>query len=116
MADEQPEAPQPQPQSAFESLPLAKTAGNDALEGMYRVYTDEKNYISIQANSALNALEQSGLQSAIRIERETLHKNNLLKPKFTDGKTLAAVSKNGDGMAGAPVDQAEVEKILNSNG
>ena len=66
----------------FEQLPLARTSIPAALIGLYRIYTDNKNFKLVQADSAVNALELSGLLQAFKIEREALHKNTLLTPNF----------------------------------
>lgn len=66
----------------FEQLPLAKAEIPVALEGQYRVYTDHKNFKLVQAISAVNAMEVSGLSQVFKIEREALYKNTLIKPNM----------------------------------
>lgn len=73
------------PNEDFEQLPLARTAGPGDLAGQYRVYSDYKNFKRVQADSAVNALEQSGMTAVFKIEREALHKINLLTPNFPQG-------------------------------
>ncbi len=70
-------------ETPFEQLPLARTSAPASLVGQYRIYTDNKNFKLVQADSAVNALELSGLLQAFKIEREALHKNTLLTPNFT---------------------------------
>lgn len=66
----------------FEQLPLAKAPMPAMLAGQYRVYTDYKNFTRIEAESAVHALEMSGLQKAFKIERETMNKISLILPKL----------------------------------
>jgi hypothetical protein len=66
----------------FEQLPLARANMPVSLVGQYRIYTDHKNFTMVEAESAVGALEASGLQKAFKIEREALHKVSLIAPKF----------------------------------
>jgi hypothetical protein len=74
----------------FEQLPLARTELPMALEGQYRVYSDHKNFKLVQAISAVNALEASGLEQAFKIERESLSKSTLIKPNFSSDAVVPA--------------------------
>ena len=65
----------------FEQLPLARAELPDVLSGQYRVYSDHTNFKLVQAISAINALEMSGLSQAFKIVREALHKTTLIVPK-----------------------------------
>ncbi|MDX2073243.1 MAG: hypothetical protein SFX19_02630 [Alphaproteobacteria bacterium] len=67
----------------FEQLPLARTAAPASLVGQYRVYSDHKNFKRVEAESAVGALEMSGLESAVKIEREATYKHALIAPNFT---------------------------------
>jgi hypothetical protein len=48
------------------------------LANHYRVYKDEKDYITVEAESALEALNKSGLHKAHRIERNAIFLANVL--------------------------------------
>lgn len=119
-----------EPQTSFEQLPMARAEFPSMLVGMYRVYQDAKNYTTVQAVSALEALEQSGLQSAIKIEREQLHSINLLRPNFVGQANTemppvaqpmpeaapAVVMENSgaDTLAGAPLSNNDIDQLLKS--
>lgn len=75
--------------TSFEQLPLARTTMQMSLAGQYRIYTDHKNFKLVQADSAVNALEQSGIARAFKIERETLYKNTLIAPNFPQAEAPA---------------------------
>jgi hypothetical protein len=79
-------------EAPFEQLPLARTSIPAALIGLYRIYTDNKNFKLVQADSAVTALETSGLLEAFKIEREAIHKNTLIAPNFAQ----AAVAVTSD--------------------
>ncbi len=66
----------------FEQLPLARTGIALAQACQYRIYTDAKNFTRVEADSAVSALELSGLSNVIKIERESLHKNTLITPNL----------------------------------
>ena len=69
-------------QSAFEQLPLARTALPEVTGGQYRVYRDAANFALITAESALQALELSGFGHAYKIQRTSLFMNNLITPQY----------------------------------
>ena len=70
------------PNGNFEQLPLARADVRLSLVGQYRIYTDGKNFKLVEADSAVHALEQSGLDKAFKIEREAWHKTALITPNF----------------------------------
>ena len=66
----------------FEQLPLAKSTIVVASAGHYRVYSDKKSFKLVEADSAVHALEASGLIQAFKIERQSLHGERLILPNF----------------------------------
>ena len=48
------------------------------MSGNYRVYKDAGNYITVEADSALEALKRCGLQNVYRIERDAIYLTNVL--------------------------------------
>lgn len=79
----------------FEQLPLARAPMPPSLAGQYRIYTDYKNFTRIEAESAVHALEMSGLQKAFKIERESISKVSLILPKLASavGEVAAAAAE-----------------------
>lgn len=73
----------------FEELPLARANVQLSLVSQYRIYSDHKNFKLVQADSAVTALEQSGMKTVYKIEREALHKNTLLTPNYATPTTDA---------------------------
>ncbi len=119
----------------FEHLPLARAESSVVLDGAYRVYSDAKNYTTIQATSAIEALEMSGIHYAFKIKRENLFSNNLLNPKSWDKAVAAPVAAQAEAvhepvvvaaeMISEPVVEApapaaelsndDIDKLLNGN-
>ncbi len=93
----------------FEHLPLARAESSAVLDGAYRIYTDAKNYTTIQAASAIEALEMSGIHYAFKIKRENLYACNLLNPKSWD-KAVPLPAENMMA-ASAPVENIAVEAV-----
>lgn len=109
--------------SNFESLPLARTEMPGALVGAYRVYQDAHKYATVQASSALEALELSGFGHAFKIERESLSAANLLNPKFwekpqavatpqAEAPAAPATAENPAEPAGEALSNNDVDKLL----
>ncbi|MDX2113709.1 MAG: hypothetical protein SFW63_08275 [Alphaproteobacteria bacterium] len=46
--------------------------------GSYRVYRSSRDFVVVEADSALEALERSGLHSAVKIERESMDNISVL--------------------------------------
>ncbi len=78
----------------FEQLPLARAEMPILVAGNYRVYSDARQFTRVQADSAVHALEASGLMSAVKIEREALHKNTLIPPHYAAQQNSAASAQN----------------------
>ena len=62
---------------AFETLPIPRK-DLPQLGTRYRVYKDPENFILVEAASALEALKACGMEPVHRIERDTIHLNNVL--------------------------------------
>jgi len=77
------------PDNGFEQLPLARAEMPASLAGQYRVYSDHKTFKLVHAISAVGALEASGLMQAVKIEREDLYKQTLIKPNFASAEPAA---------------------------
>lgn len=58
---------------AFEKLPLPRKVQAQSSSGKYRVYSDATNFKQVDAASALEALQASGLKEAYRIERDSIN-------------------------------------------
>jgi hypothetical protein len=57
---------------AFEALPMPRKDIPQPATGRYRIYKDARQYITVDADSALEALQQSGVGNAVKIERESI--------------------------------------------
>lgn len=68
----------PKPVEPFVEWEIPRREMPHLLAGHYRVYKDEKNYATVKAESALEALQITGMKQAYRIEREALYTNNVL--------------------------------------
>ena len=64
----------------FTPLDLPKK-GVAPADGRYRVYKDAKEFTVVEAPSALQALQASGLKTAFRIERDGALASNLIDLK-----------------------------------
>lgn len=82
---------------AFEPLPLPKREFGQSPKGRYRIYSDDANYKVVEATSALEALQLSGLQQAHRIQRDAVFLVNVL-----EAGTLVSAPENGDEAAAVP--------------
>ncbi len=65
-------------QSAFEALPMPRKNVPQLFGGSYRVYRSSRDFVVVEADSALEALERSGLHSAVKIERESMDNISVL--------------------------------------
>lgn len=101
--------------------------------GSYRVYSNAKEFVVVNASSALEALQASGVQSAYKIERESIDYVHVLSPSAWSNsasaqvpvpnsvaaeaketvfipEATAQVSKDAE----APLSNDDVNKLLNS--
>lgn len=62
----------------FQSLSLPHKDLPEAAGSRYRVYSDAKNFVVVEADNAQDALAASGLAKAHRILRESLFRDNVL--------------------------------------
>ncbi len=65
-------------QSAFEALPMPRKNVPQLFGGSYRVYRSSRDFVVVEAHCALEALERSGLHSAVKIERESMDNISVL--------------------------------------
>lgn len=78
------------PQSAdFEALPLPHKAFPVADAGSYRVYSDGAKFIRVTAMNALEAMQSSGVDTPLKIERDSLDLTRVFGPKDWDAHVPA---------------------------
>jgi|NOAtaT_6_FD_contig_21_4899243_length_623_multi_6_in_0_out_0_1 hypothetical protein len=65
-------------QGDFEALPMPRKNVPQLFGGSYRVYRSSRDYVVVEAGSALEALERSGLSMAHKIERESMDNISVL--------------------------------------
>ena len=96
--------------------------------GNYRVYKDPKNFQVVEAATALEAFQLSGLKEVYKIERERLDKNRVidpslwatLSPEEKETPAPAAAMAASDAVLAVPAAPAEtlsnddVNKLLNN--
>lgn len=63
---------------AFESLKLPHRDVPPSSQVKYRVYSDAKNFVTVEAENAKTALNKSGITEAFRIERDTIMLKTIL--------------------------------------
>lgn len=69
------------PSQDFEQLPMPRQSFPQAVAGNYRVYSDASHFITVNATSAIQALQSSGLADACKIERDSLDLTSVFSPK-----------------------------------
>lgn len=110
------EAPQG---TGFEHLPMARASVPDVLMGQYRVYSSRSDFSTVTADSALQALEMSGLGRAYKIERHSMLAANVIAPSFwSDEKpvlTSSAEAAPQPAIAPAETIEIAVEAPLSNN-
>ena len=82
----------------FEALPFIRKHVPQFSGTHYRVYTDEKSYQRVQADSALEAIKKSGIEKIFRIERDTIYINTIVEiPAMMDEQATGEVMiENGN--------------------
>lgn len=59
----------------------------------YRVYSDKNNFTIIEAETASEAIEKSGLKNAYKIEKVgVINKSIFTKPELSEAKSLSSDS------------------------
>jgi hypothetical protein len=96
----------------FTPLDLPKK-GVSPTESRYRVYKDAKEFSVVDAPSALQALQASGLKTAYRIERDSIFAGNLVDlKKLPDAPPPAAAAAPAAPAAPEEAKPAEPDKGL----
>jgi len=70
----------------FEVMPMPRKDAPQLFGGSYRVYKSPRDYIVVSADSALSALQLSGLESAYKIERESMDNISVLSAASWGGR------------------------------
>jgi hypothetical protein len=66
---------------SFEALSIPRQGLAPAVtNSSYRIYKDADNHVVIQAPSALEALQASGVTTAYKIQRETVSRSTVVAP------------------------------------
>jgi len=93
--------------NAFENLPKQSPFLNMGA-GQYKVYKDSKEFVTVVAASALEAIKSSGCEQVYRIERDSLDKNYILDS--TKAADLFLKKEQPAQAAAVPVAAAEAPK------
>lgn len=119
-----------QPKEPFEELPFPRKDMAGMQAGRYRVYKNPKDYVLVEAVSALEALQNSKLDKPYRVERDMLHLTTVLTlSSFSDGATqeptgdapqqveesAAAPASPEAPAADSNLSNDDVSKLLNDN-
>lgn len=62
----------------FETLPIPQKGIPNSSVTRYRIYKNDKEFVVVQAATALEAFEASGVKDAVKIERERLDAQSVL--------------------------------------
>jgi len=63
---------------SFEELPMPRKEMAQLSVGSYRVYKNAKEFVTVQAGSAIEALQTSGVKPAHKIERDSFDHTKIL--------------------------------------
>lgn len=80
----------------FETLPMPRKDIPQPASGSYRVYKNAKEFVVVEAGSALEALQVSGVQTPHKIERDSIDYIRVLSPSAWDSfgpQTAAPVAE-----------------------
>ncbi|MFW0777014.1 MAG: hypothetical protein ACN2B6_04770 [Rickettsiales bacterium] len=73
---------------SFEELPMPRKDVAQLSMGSYRIYKNAKEFVTVQASSAIEALQTSGVKSAYKIERDSFDHTKILGASdWGDSKT-----------------------------
>lgn len=97
------------PQHLFKDIALPKKGLPDASKMRYRVYKDEKEFVTVEAENAKAALQASGFGKALRIERENILRVNILPFALADKEEKGA-PKDAPATQEAAASQKPVEQ------
>lgn len=95
----------------FEALPMPRKDIPQPASGSYKVYKNAKEFVVVEAGSALEALQVSGVPLAYKIERESIDSIRVLG--FTDWaqEPKPEVAKEA-APAAATTDTSQKETVL----
>jgi hypothetical protein len=79
----------------FEIMPITKCDIPRLLEGSYRVYKSYREYVVVSAESALEALQLSGLDNVHKIERESMDNISVLSASAWHEKKAVPANLTG---------------------
>lgn len=117
---------------SFEALPMPRKDIPQPEAGSYRVYKNINDYIVVEAGSALEALQASGMDAVYKVQRESLDSVRVLSLSAwsamaakeaadqttpaaqADQKTPVADKAPAQAHASAELSSDEVNKLLNS--
>ncbi len=91
---------------SFETLPIPQKGIPNNSVVRYRIYKDADNFVIVQAATALEAYESSGVKDAVKIERERLDGQAVLG-MGTWKEAVAAAAPVADAPAAAAAPAAE---------
>ena len=100
-----------QPQS-FDALPLPRKDFSLGVSS-YRVYKDDANYVTVKAQTALEALQASGMPAAHKIEKDSLDLNKVVQPQAW--ASIKATESEAAKPAAATAPTTEEAKPLSSD-
>jgi hypothetical protein len=66
----------------FESLPLPRKEMTVTAASRYRIYDNVDHFTTVTANTALEAIQSSGLKKVYKIQRDRLDDVNILEMEF----------------------------------
>lgn len=101
---------------SFESLLLPQKGPPQGFSVRYRVYKNGKEFMHVDAGTALEALKASGLTEAYKIERDTIDAATVIDTSTwvnpaVDAATQQPVQENAPA---SPLSHDEVNKLLNN--
>lgn len=125
------------PAEPFETLPMTRKDIPQPAAGSYRVYKSAKDFVVVEASSALEALQVSDVKAPYKIERESIDYISVLAPSAWGNRTVqaapeatpevaaeaketvfigepAAAAKPAEADAAAPLSNEDVSKLLNN--
>ena len=97
----------PEHPELFQSLMLPKREVPDARVPKYRIFTDRKHYITVEAENAQDALTKSGINNAHHIEFYGILLKNVIMPDTPDHEEPPAAAAEQP-----PLSNADIDKLL----
>lgn len=94
----------------FESLSLPHKEVPHLVGTRYRVYSDSKNYTLVEAGSALEAIQASGMKNVHKVLRDTIMLNTLLDVATVTGSATPPMPQVSKSMADNAENTAQGEE------